>query len=112
MAMRVEAREAAKRLAEYLARAAQQGERILVVDRGKPVAALVSVEDLRRLEGETEAALDPDTDPTRRAEYRRRMEAAGLVVGWPTGEPVPLSERHPIAIEGPPVSEQILAERR
>ena len=40
------------------------------------------------------------------------MEKAGLVTQWPTGEPVPISERQPIAVEGPPLSEQIIAERR
>jgi len=38
------------RLSEFIGRVAYGRERLLVLRRGKPVAALVSVEDLRRLE--------------------------------------------------------------
>ena len=38
------------RLSEYLARVAYTGERVLILSRSKPKAALVSVDDLRRLE--------------------------------------------------------------
>jgi prevent-host-death family protein len=44
------------RLSEFIGRVAYGHERLLVLRRGKPVAALVSVEDLRRLE-----ALDSTT---------------------------------------------------
>ena len=37
-------------LSEFIGRVAYGRERVLVLRRGKPVAALVSVEDLRRLE--------------------------------------------------------------
>ena len=37
-------------LSEFIGRVAYGRERLLVLRRGKPVAALVSVEDLRRLE--------------------------------------------------------------
>ena len=37
-------------LSEFIGRVAYRKERLLVLRRGKPVAALVSVEDLRRLE--------------------------------------------------------------
>ena len=37
-------------LSEFIGRVAYRQERLLVLRRGKPVAALVSVEDLRRLE--------------------------------------------------------------
>ncbi len=44
--------DAKKRLSELMSRAAQGGERFLIRRRGKPVAALVSVDDLSRLEQE------------------------------------------------------------
>ena len=37
-------------LSEFIGRVAYRKERLLVLRRGKPMAALVSVEDLRRLE--------------------------------------------------------------
>ena len=43
-------------LSEYLNRAAYGGERIIVASRGRPKAAVISIEDLRRLE-ELEDAL-------------------------------------------------------
>jgi len=43
-------------LSEYLNRAAYGRERIIVASRGKPKAAVISIEDLRRLE-ELEDAL-------------------------------------------------------
>ena len=43
-------------LSEYLNRAAYGGERIIVASRGKPKAAVISIDDLRRLE-ELEDAL-------------------------------------------------------
>ncbi len=52
MAERIGASEAKAHFSELLARAAFAGERFLVERRGKPVAALVGLEDLRRLEGE------------------------------------------------------------
>src|SRR5215472_5817188 len=100
MATRIGTHEAKTRLSDYLNRVSYRGERIIVERHGKPVAALVSVEDLSRLEALDTAAPDEE------------MEEAGLVIRWPSGEPVPLSERNPIEIEGPPLSEQIIAERR
>jgi prevent-host-death family protein len=43
--------EAKAHLSELMARAGYGGERFLIERRGKPLAALVGVEDLRRLEG-------------------------------------------------------------
>ena len=43
--------EAKAKLSELMARAGYGGERFLRERRGKPLAALVGVEDLRRLEG-------------------------------------------------------------
>jgi prevent-host-death family protein len=66
------------RLSEFIGRVAYGRERFLVLRRGKPVAALVSVEDLRRLEAldstaaerapsPGEAARRPDAHPITRA---------------------------------------------
>ena len=43
-------KEAKTALSEYLNRAAYGQERIVITSRGKPKAALVSIEDLRHLE--------------------------------------------------------------
>ena len=112
MATRIGTHEAKTRLSEYLNRVSYRGERIIVERHGKPVAALVSVEDLSRLEALDTAAPDEESEEAREARFRQLMEEAGLVIRWPSGEPVPLSERNPIEIEGPPLSEQIIAERR
>ena len=50
MATRIEADEAKARLAEFLKRTTDDGERFVVELQGKPAAALVSVADLQRLE--------------------------------------------------------------
>jgi len=44
--------EAKKRLSELMSRVVYRGERFLIRRRGKPMAALVSPEDLARLEQE------------------------------------------------------------
>ena len=48
--------DAKKRLSELMSRAAYRGERFLIQRRGRPMAALVSAEDLERLEQEPVAA--------------------------------------------------------
>jgi prevent-host-death family protein len=48
-------------LADHLERAAFKGERFVVTRNGKPRAALVSIEDLERLE-----QLDRDSKPAKR----------------------------------------------
>jgi prevent-host-death family protein len=58
--------EARRMLSELLGRVAYARERVVVERKGKPMAALVSIEDLRRLE-----ALEPDA-----ASVRARREAA------------------------------------
>lgn len=56
MAERIGASEAKAHFSELLARAGFSGERFLVERRGKPLAALVGAEDLKRLEeGDVEA---------------------------------------------------------
>jgi len=51
-------------LSEFIGRVAFGRERVLVLRRGKPVAALVSVEDLRRLEGADTAVRGTQDTPT------------------------------------------------
>lgn len=54
VAERIGASEAKAHFSELLARAGYSGERFLVERRGKPLAALVGAEDLKRLEGGSE----------------------------------------------------------
>lgn len=112
MATRVGVHEAKTHFSEYLNRAAYRGERIVVERHGKPVGALVSVADLRRLEAAEVGERETDSETARRASFRQALAAAGVVVQWRTGAPGPLDAQRPITVEGPPVSEQIIAERR
>ena len=50
MTLSVDTSRVKAQLSEFIGRVAFGHERVLVLRRGKPVAALVSVEDLRRLE--------------------------------------------------------------
>lgn len=59
MAERIGASEAKAHFSELLARVGFSGERFLVERRGKPLAALVGAEDLKRLEGEDGAQSRP-----------------------------------------------------
>lgn len=59
MAERIGASEAKAHFSELLARAGFSGERFLVERRGKPLAALVGAEDLKRLEGEDVPGVRP-----------------------------------------------------
>ena len=47
--------EAKASLSEYINRAVYQHERVLILSRGKPKAAISSLDDLRRFEGLGEA---------------------------------------------------------
>jgi prevent-host-death family protein len=71
----VSVREARKRIAELLNRAAYGVERIVVERHGKPIAAIVCVEDLEHLEA-ADHALDQETlaklDREKSASRRRR----------------------------------------
>jgi prevent-host-death family protein len=51
MTLTVDTSQMKAQLSEFIGRVTFGRERVLVLRRGKPVAALVSVEDLRRLEG-------------------------------------------------------------
>jgi prevent-host-death family protein len=97
-------------LAEYLSRAAHGEERIIVERQGTPVAALVSLQDLQRLEA-WDAAAD-DRDPDRQAAFRRTLAETGIGVQWPTGTPLSPDDRAPLDLAGTPLSEQIIADRR
>ena len=112
MSTTVGTHEAKTHLSEYLNRVAYQGERIVVERHGKAVAALVSVEDLRRLEVIDDAMRDSNDEAAKEARFRQLAEEAGLIVHWPTGRPVSRSERRLIHVEGEPISEQIIRERR
>lgn len=95
--------EAKTHLSEYLNRVLYKGERIVIERHGKPVAALVGVEDLERLGSSQESQEE---------RYRRALEEAGIKVSYPTGERVPKKRRRLIKVKGRPVSEQIIADRR
>ncbi len=118
MVTRVGTHEAKTNLSEYLNRAAYRGERFLIERHGRPVAALVGVADLERLEGGAppEGGSEMlDAEPTvTDVELRRLVKraAATLVIRMPSGPPVERSERHPMRIPGPPLSEDIIADRR
>jgi len=74
----VSVREARKRIAEWLNRAAYGVERIVVERHGKPIAAIVCVEDLEYLEG-ADRALDKkmlaSIDREKAARKRRRRRS-------------------------------------
>ncbi len=107
MAERVGTHEAKTHLSEYLNRVYYRGDRIVIERHGKPVAALVGVEDLARLESAPEDAEE---------KYRRALKEAGIRVSWSTSadkdsEQAPV-ERRLLKVKGTPVSEQIIADRR
>lgn len=100
---RVGTHEAKTHLSEYLSRVRYGGERIVIERHGKPVAALVGMEDLARLEGGQESGEE---------KYRRALKEAGIEITYPTEERVPRKRRRLIEVRGKPVSEQIIEERR
>ena len=61
---RVSVTEARKSFSEFLNRAACGNEHIVVTSHGKPKAAVISIEDLRRLEGleDFAAAMEEDAE--------------------------------------------------
>ena len=52
MAKEIGVAEAKRKFSELLARTAYGGERFIIERRGKPIAALISLEDLQKLEDE------------------------------------------------------------
>ena len=100
---RVGTYEAKTHLSEYINRVYYRGERILIERHGKPVAALVGPEDLARLESASESVQE---------RYRRALEEAGVGVSWTEpGKRAP-RERHLIKVEGRPLFERTIADRR
>jgi len=80
---RLEATEARKSFSEAISRAAYGSDRIVIQRRGKPVAALVSMDDLRLLEAledrlDIEAARKALTDPKNRKRIPWGRVKAGL----------------------------------
>jgi prevent-host-death family protein len=112
MVTKVDLHDAESRLGAYLERASRGGERILVARSGQPLAALVSVEDLDRLENGDATPGAGDHDENRRLRFRRSMKDAGLVLQWPTGTPLPKDAYKPLKVGGAPVSADIIADRR
>ena len=53
---RVSIAEAKSNFSEYISRVAFANEKLVITKRGKPVAGLVSLEDIKRLKQESEAA--------------------------------------------------------
>ena len=74
MAEKVRVTEAKAQLSALMARVGYGGERFVIERRGRPLAALVGVEDLVRLEGEKGDASS------------RRMGALALVGAWGEAE--------------------------
>ncbi len=102
---RVGTHEAKTHLSEYINRVHYGGERIVIERHGKPVAALVSTEDLARLE-------EPSSEKSVEERYREALEKAGIEVTYPNpGKRVP-RKRRLIEVEGKPLSEQIIEDRR
>lgn len=69
--------EAKRRFSELLARAAFAGERFLIERRGKPIAALIGLEDLRHLE-----ALSPRGTEAEAEEPQGLLAAAGAFADY------------------------------
>lgn len=103
---RVGTHEAKTHLSEYINRVRYGGERVVIERHGKPVAALVSVEDLERLEKE-------GSEKSAEERYREALAGAGLVVSWPdSSKRVSRKRRRLLEVEGEPLSEQIIEDRR
>ena len=101
---RVGTHEAKTHLSEYLNRVRYGGERIVIERHGKPVAALVGVEDLERLEEGANRSAEE--------KYREALEESGIKITYPdTGKRVP-RERRLVKVTGKPLSEQIIEDRR
>lgn len=104
---RVGTHEAKTHLSEYLNRVRYGGERILIERHGRPVAGLVGVEDLERLEGLSGGERGAE------ARYRESLEQAGIQVRWTEGRSSEgARRRRRVSAKGNAVSERIISERR
>ena len=98
MTTRIKAAELHQRVGDVLAQIRYTGERVIIERRGKPVAAIISMEDLERLQASSNQA-----SPT--GEYRKRtrqeqlatLERASavrrLIAAERKGEPLPDSAK-------------------
>lgn len=111
MVVRVGAQDVERNLTDYLQRAAHDGERIVVEEQGRPLAALVSIEDLESLEAGGIPGYGEGANSARRDRFRRDMTANGAI-SFPSGPPVRVADRRRIHVRGGPVSEDIIADRR
>jgi prevent-host-death family protein len=80
MSKSISVAETKRRFSELLARTAYAGERFIVARRGTPMAALVGVADLNRLEG--------DGDARRPGEPEGLLAAAGTLADYERFEQV------------------------
>jgi prevent-host-death family protein len=58
--------EARRRFSEIVTGAAHKGQRVMLTHYGKPVAAVIPIDDLRRLEAAARAQLEDGKAPARR----------------------------------------------
>ena len=74
MATRVSVAQAKAELSALMAAVAYQGQRVVIERRGKPMAALVSVDDLEQIDGERATSARPrgSAGPDRRLGRPRR----------------------------------------
>lgn len=101
---RVGTHEAKTRLSEYVNRVHYRGDRIVIERHGKPVAALVSTEDLARLEESSSRSVEQS--------YREALKKAGIEISYPDPDKRVPRKRQRIKVEGIPLSEQIVRDRR
>ncbi|MDP9425833.1 MAG: type II toxin-antitoxin system Phd/YefM family antitoxin [Actinomycetota bacterium] len=96
--------EAKTHLSEYLNRVRYGGKRIAIECHGKPVAALVSTEDLARLKERAGESAEE--------RYRQALEEAGVKITDPDPGKRSSRSRRLARIKGKPLSEQIIEDRR
>jgi prevent-host-death family protein len=83
---KVGTREAKTHLSEYLNRVRYGGERVVIERHGKPVAALVRVEELARLKESVDRSVEE--------RYRETLEEVGVKITYPdTSKRVPRERR-------------------
>ena len=75
--MAVSVSKLSKSLSEYLNRAAYGAERIVVTSRGNPKAAIISIEDLRRLQNLEDHWVSDDVLEGREARARSELATVG-----------------------------------
>ncbi len=107
-AQRIGAHEAKSQLSEYLNRVRYGGERVVIERHGKPVAVLIGVEELARIEKRSGGPAGKE------ARYRESLEEAGVEVSWSerTSQQPSAGRRRRVRAQGKPLSEQIVSDRR